>query len=180
MLAHSFNRFFVSSKFILPTTSDMNLLKFNFKGGCGYLRRRDSGHNHRKDKCILDLIEYSRKIKPYVYFYKQQIKSLNETAYNILENEINVILPKFLENRKEKRGIFATLISGFIGLACEGISSFVHNRRHKALHKAVRAIDRQLTTQCNKLLHLEASMVMYGISNAETLENIIHTVHHNA
>ena len=89
-----------------------------------------------------------------------------------------MILPKFPENRKEKGGIFTTLISGFIGLAYGDISSFLHNRRHKALHKAVRVIDRQTTTQCNKPLHLEDSMVMYGIYNAETLQNLKHTVHY--
>ena len=89
-----------------------------------------------------------------------------------------MILPKCPENRKERKGIFATLISGFIGLAYEGIYNFVHNRRHKALHKAVRVIDRQTTAQHNKLMHLEDSMVMYGIYNAKTLENLIHTVHH--
>ena len=95
-----------------------------------------------------------------------------------LKNEINIILPKFPENRKGKRGIFATIISGFIGLAYEGISSFLHNRRHKALHKAVKVIDKQAAIQCNKLMHLEDYMVMYGIYNAETLENVMHTVHH--
>ena len=39
-------------------------------------------------------------------------------------------------------------------------------------------IDRQTTTQQNKLMHLEDSMVIYGIYNAETLENLLHTVHH--
>ena len=32
--------------------------------------------------------------------------------------------------------------------------------------------------QHNKLMHLENSVVMYGIYNAEALENLIHTVHH--
>ena len=31
MLWHSFDRFYVIKKFILPTTSDMNFLKFNSK-----------------------------------------------------------------------------------------------------------------------------------------------------
>ena len=79
-------------------------------------------------------------------FYKQKIESLNDNSHHILENEIDIVLPKFLANRKEKRGIFATLISGFIGLASEGISSFLHNRRNKALHKVVKAINRQTTT----------------------------------
>ena len=36
-------------------------------------------------------------------FIKQQIESLNDTAHHILENEIDIVLPNFLENRKEKR-----------------------------------------------------------------------------
>ena len=68
ILAHSIDRFYVITKFLLPPTSDMNLLKFNFKGGCEYLRRRDSGHNHIKERCILDLIEYCRKIKTICIF----------------------------------------------------------------------------------------------------------------
>ena len=47
-------------------------------------------------------------------------------------------MPKYVE-RKEKGGIITSLNSGFIGLAYEGISSFLHHRRHKTLHKAVKA-----------------------------------------
>ena len=32
--------------------------------------------------------------------------------------------------------------------------------------------------QGNKLMHLQDYMAMYGIYNAETLEYLIHTVHH--
>ena len=62
---------------------------------------------------MLDLIDYCRKIKPYVCFYKQQIESLSNTAHHIVENQIDIVLAKFPENRKEKRGIFAAPISGF-------------------------------------------------------------------
>ena len=83
------------------------------------------------------LTTYCRKIGCYVYFHKQEIKSLNGTVHHILKNEVDLILPQFTP-RKEKRGIFTSLITGFIGLTYEGISSFLHNRRHKALHKAVK------------------------------------------
>ena len=73
ILAHSFVRFYVVMKFILPTVNDINFSKLNFDGDCEYLRKRDKGHNHRIEQCILDLIVYCRKIKPYVYFYKQKI-----------------------------------------------------------------------------------------------------------
>ena len=69
------------------------------------------------------------------------------------------------------------IISGFIGLAFEGISSFLHNKRHKALHKAVKAMSATTYMQRKKLMHLENTLVMYGIYNAETLENIVKTVH---
>ena len=38
-------------------------------------------------------------------------------------------------------------------------------------------MDSKTTIQCKKLMHLEDSMVMYGIYNAETLEKLINTVH---
>ena len=62
-LANSFDRFYVLTKCILPTASDINFSKFNFKDNCEYLRKRGKGHNHRIEKCILDLIDYCRKIK---------------------------------------------------------------------------------------------------------------------
>ena len=43
--------------------------------------------------------------------------------------------------------------------------------KNKAVHKAVRAMDSKTTIQHNKLIQLENSMLMYGIYNAETLEN---------
>ena len=70
------------------------------------------------------------------------------------------------------------LVTGFIGLAHEGISSFLHNRRHKALHKAVKAMDTKSKIQYNKLMHLETSMVMYGVYNTKILEKHINMVQH--
>ena len=58
-----------------------------------------------------------------------------------------------------------------------GISNFLHNRRHKALHKAVKALDNKRIIQCNTLIKLENSMLMYGIYNAETLEHPIDVAH---
>ena len=61
------------------------------------------------------------------------------------------------------------LVSSFVGLAYEGISSF--------LHRAFRAMDSKTTIKHNKLIQLENSMLMYGIYNAGTLEKLIDTMH---
>ena len=66
-----------------------------------------------------------------------QIKACNTTGHHILKNEVRLILPKFHEGQKNKRGTFSAIITGFIQLAFKGISSFLH---HKALHKVVKAM----------------------------------------
>ena len=38
-------------------------------------------------------------------------------------------------------------------------------------------MDSKTTIQCNKLVQLKNSMLMYGIYNTETLEKLIDTVH---
>ena len=106
-----------------------------------------------------------------------QVKACNVTAYHMLKNEVDLILPEFYEGQKNKRGIFSVIITGFIGLAFEGISNFLHPKRHKALHKTVKAISISTDMQRNKLMHLENTLVIYGIYNAETLENLVKTVH---
>ena len=60
-------------------------------------------------------------------FYKMQIKAHKATAHHILKNEVDLILPKFYTEQRYKRGVFGATISGFIGLAFEGISSFLHH-----------------------------------------------------
>ena len=125
-------------------------------------------------KYMLDLKTFCKRIEPFVVYYKRLIKSYNNTTHNILEKEINLLLPQI--PRIQKCGIITTLVSSFIGLAYEGISSFVHNRQNKALHKAVNAMDGKANIQCNGLMKLETSMLMYGVYNAETLEKLITTV----
>ena len=65
-----------------------------------------------------------------------------------------------------------------MGLVYEGIYSFLHNKRHKALHKVVKAMDSKATIQHNKLIQLENSMIIYGIYNSEKLEQLTNTVHY--
>ena len=94
---------------------------------------------------------------------------------NIHSYEINLLLPQI--PRMQKQWIITTIVSSFIGLAYEGISSFLHQRGNKALHKAVNAMDRKADIQHNKLMQLENSMLTYSVYNVETLKTLITTVH---
>ena len=124
---------------------------------------------------MLKLKAYCNKIRPFVTYYNKLINSYNNTVHNILEKEIKLLLPQI--NIKQKCGIITTLVSSFIGLAYEGISSFLQHKWNNALHRAVNALNNKVNIQCNKLMKLDDTMLMYGIYNAEMLEKLIKTVH---
>ena len=94
-----------------------------------------------------------------------------------MTNEISLILPNFSKAREKKRSIVASLITGFIGLAYEGISISLHNKKQKALYKAFIAMEKEVSLQHNKIIHFKDLIVMYGICNLGTLEKLINTVH---
>ena len=164
------------TKFELPKVQDLQFTTIAYDKGCYYLDDAKS-----KGRYLLGLIEevkeYCVKIALHIAYYKKQIENYNQTAYEILTNEVALILPTFTKQERQKRGILTSIITGFIGLACGGISSFLHYKRQKALHKAIHAMDNKVDVQCNKIFHLEDSMVMYGIYNSDTLEALIDTVH---
>ena len=108
---------------------------------------------------IKEVKHYCVKIAPHIKYYRKQTAYYNQTATDILINELALILPTFTKQDRQKRGIITSLITGFIGLAYEGISSFLDHKRQKALHKAVHAIKNNVDLQCNKIFHLEDSMV---------------------
>ena len=94
------------------------------------------------------------KIAPYAQLYQRQVQYYNKTAYDTLANDIGKILPRFPTNNRHKHGAILTTILGsvaskVIGLAYEGISSFLHHKRHKALHKAVAIMNKKSNVQHN-------------------------------
>ena len=95
-----------------------------------------------------------------------------------MQNEIGLILPSF-NNRKKRflTTILGTIASKVIGLAFEGISSFLHHKRYKTLQKAVNVINSRSEIDHNRVYHLEDTMIMYGKYNLDTLMELVKTVH---
>ena len=171
MLTHSFDRFYVVAKYEIPKVEHLQFTTFSFDLICNHL-------NISRKSYLLRYIRHCRRIAPYVKFYKQQKNYYNWTAYNILQNEIGLILPSF-NNRKERflTTILDTMSSKVIGLVFEGISSFLHHKRHKALQKAVNVINSRSEIDHNRVYHLEDTMIMYGKYNSDTLMKLVKTVH---
>ena len=141
MLAHSFDRFYVITKFVLPMLDDLKLYPINYDKECHYLRNLDDEDDDKSKQNIKDLLFSCAKLRPFMSLYKMQVTTHNLTAHKILKNEVNLILPKFQTQRKNKRAIFGAIILGFLGLTFEGISSFLH---HKDIEHCKRQLKRCL------------------------------------
>ena len=121
MLAHSFDRFYVVTKFMLPMMRELTVSKLNYDYTCMYMKK-EYAPNTDSRKYLIELRTYCNKIKPFVNYYNKLIHSYNKTAHNILQNEIKLLQPQV---SSQTCGIITTLVSSFFVLACEGISSFL-------------------------------------------------------
>ena len=96
-----------------------------------------------------------------------------------MTKDIGLILPNFPTNKRNKQGAIIASVSGsiassVIGLAYEGISSFLHQKRHKALNKAMTVTEKKTDLQKSQIHHLENTMIMYGMLTAliRTVQNM--------
>ena len=125
MLAHLCDRFYVVTKFMLSTIGDLKFSKLDFDDTCAYTKN-EYAQNTESRRYMLELKAFCNKVRPFVAYYAKLINSYNNTMHNILEKEIKLLLPQV--NRKQKHGIITILVSSFIGLAYEGISSFLQHK----------------------------------------------------
>ena len=171
MLHHSFDRCYMVTKFEIPKIKDLKLATFTFDLACKHLNNPKS--------YIHWCLKHCQKIALYVRFYQKQIEYYKKNTYAILEKEIGLISPTY--GKRNKRFIDTLLVSvasGVIGLAFEGISSFLHHKSHKALTKAVNVMKEKANLQHNRVYHLEDTVIMYVKYNSDTLMDLINTVHH--
>ena len=124
MLMHSFDRFYIITKFILQLIGNIRFSHLTFDDSCSYMNK-EYAPNTDSSRYLKELKMYCNKVKPFISYYSKLIKSYNSTVYDLLENKIKPLLPK---RPRQKRGLVTTLVSGFIGLAYEGISSFLSEK----------------------------------------------------
>ena len=82
-----------------------------------------------------------------------------------MTKDIGLILPTYPTEKRPKQGailesVLGGIASSIIGIAYEGISSFLHHKRHKALHKAMTVMEKKTDLQQNQIHHLEGTMIM--------------------
>ena len=154
MLAHSFDRFYVVTRIEIPKVLDLNLTVFQFAYNCTHVTNIEKDTQFKVPDMIRDMFNvYCRNIIPYMYLYKHQVEYYENTVYNILEKDIGMILPKFgntenyMQSKCPKRQIISALISGFIGLAFEGISSYLQHKRQKALQQAMHTMNKRINIE---------------------------------
>ena len=93
MLMHSFDRFYVVTKFMLPKIGDIKSSKLNYDHTCVYMKKEYTPNTDSR-KYLTELRTYCNKIKPFVSYCSKIIHSYNKTTHNILQNEIRLLLPQ--------------------------------------------------------------------------------------
>ena len=151
MLAHLFDRFYVVMRIEIPKVSDLNLTVFQFDYNCSHVAHIEKDTKFKIPSTIKDMFKvYCKNIIPYMYLYKHHMEYYEKTVYNILEKGIGMILPKFrnMENNIQskclKRQIISALVSGFIGLAFEGILSYLQHKQQEALQQAMHTMNKRI------------------------------------
>ena len=135
MLSHLFDGFYVVTRIEIPKVLDLNLTLFQFDYNCSHVINIEKETNFKVPSTIKDMFKvYCKNIIPCMYLYKHQVEYYEKMVYNILEKDIGLILPKFgntetnVYSKCLKRQIISALINGFIGLAFEGISSYLQHK----------------------------------------------------
>ena len=86
MVAHSSDRFYVITKFVLPTLDDLKLSPIRYDKECNYLSNLDDENDDQIKENIRDFLFYCSKVGPFMALYKMQISAHNLTAHKILKN----------------------------------------------------------------------------------------------
>ena len=135
MLSYSFDRFYVVTKIEIPKLWDLNLTLFQFDYNCSHVVNIEKGTRFKIPSTIKEMFDvYCKNVIPYMYLYKHQVGYYEKMVYEILKKDIGMILPKFknreknVKQKRQKRQIISALFGGFIGLAYEGISSFLQHK----------------------------------------------------
>ena len=81
MSVHSFDRFYVVTRFMLPTIGDIKFSKLDFDHT--YMKKKYAPNTDSR-KYLTELRTYCNKIKPYVSYYNKLIDLYNKTSHNIL------------------------------------------------------------------------------------------------
>ena len=105
MLSHSFDSFYIVTKFELPKTKDLKLATFGFDFECSY-----ANHTTTFNTDYVKLLSYCLKIVPYAQLHQRQIQYYNQTTYDTLANDIGKILPKFPTDKRQRCGSILTSI----------------------------------------------------------------------
>ena len=84
MLAHSFDIFYVVTKFMLPTIGNLKFSKLDFDYTCAYTENEYAQNTERR-RYMLELKAFCNKIRPFVTYYNKLINAYNNTTHNILE-----------------------------------------------------------------------------------------------
>ena len=90
------------TKFELPKVEDLKLTTTSYDSDCTYLDDVKD-REYFPQELVKDMKVYCAKIALHIAFYNKQVNYYNWTAYEIITNELALILPTISKQERQKR-----------------------------------------------------------------------------
>ena len=103
---------------------ELKLSPIKYDKECNYLQNLDDQDNDQIKENIKDLLLYCAKARPYMAFFKMQIKAHNNAAHHILQNVVDIILPKFPKGQKVKEEFLTQLFLALLSWHSKEFQAF--------------------------------------------------------
>ena len=100
MLVHSFDRFYVVTKFMLPMIGDITFSKLNYDHTCVYIKK-EYASNIDSRKYLTELRTYCNKIKPFVSYYSKLIHSYTRPLITFCKMKLDYYYPRYQDKNVE-------------------------------------------------------------------------------
>ena len=198
LLYHNIDRVWVVTKVILPKLEDISFPDIRFDADCSFVNKV-----HNVQQPVKTIIQsMCRSMKPLITLIKQKEEYYEKAIQSILKEEIlwslhgkrnsqfgssnqdpvsagqrfscstkeEITVPVC---RKKALGAFLPAIASLAKIAVESLSTFLQQKRNKAMSQGLNAIKYDQSLTWNSLKQLESDFLLYGKFNIAKLHDIV-------
>ena len=187
LLHHNLARVWVVTKFNIPPISRFHLPPAKLSPDCSFSYVPQ--YPNETSQKVKDATSTDQWIKPYLRnmcqdslpmfsLLEARETYLRNKMLNLVEKDLYGTLRSYQSQGRAKR--FASLaisaVTGLVTLAVEGISSFLQDKRNKAMANAMDALQHAQTETYDKLQHYKDDLMLYGTYSLKSTSEILDTL----
>ena len=202
LLHHNLARVWIVTKFPLPALNKFYFPEFNFHPQCDFNKSSDTssvfdkgpfnGHinskkglfqNNQPSQNDLDwarpwLRQVCEHSLPILSLMKRKDDFYRSKLQHLVEHDLygNLLTYRSAGRSKRFAALVVPAIAGLVTLAVESLSGYLQNKRHKAMAKAMDALQQNQKLTFNQLHRYKDDLLLYGTYNLKSTESVLDTL----